>query len=351
MVYVCDYENEEWRPVVGWEKFYEASSLGRIKRLERETVTRGGNIKVLPEMIMSSKPCADGYIKIQLKRNGERKVTKACRIIAEAFIPNPEGFSSVVHLNGNRSDCRVENLAWRPRGVHPRLGRKWQPEEQPDRLDDLLAAHTLPGEEWRDIHGYEGLYLASNFGRILSVPRPKAKSGILVPAVAGNGYCHVTLCKNGALEVANVHRIIADTFLDNPNGYQYVNHIDEDKTNNFLANLEFCDAKYNINYGTGTERRSLSRRMRAIHGDAVSYYDESSDTELRGRHQRKPILRYDIDGVLLDRWPSIQEASKGTGVSSASISKACHRDGAYNTDGISCGYRWDFEGVDYGEAS
>ena len=66
----------------------------------------------------------------------------------------------------------------------------------------------------------------------------------------------VGLCTEGKRKCCYIHRLVAEAFIPNPNNYPQVNHKDEDKTNNCVNNLEWCDAKYNINYGTRIERIS-----------------------------------------------------------------------------------------------
>jgi hypothetical protein len=69
----------------------------------------------------------------------------------------------------------------------------------------------------------------------------------------------VSLTKNKIAKKHKVHRLVAIAFIDNPDNLPQVNHKDENKTNNSVENLEWCDAKYNINYGTRTERAKRKR--------------------------------------------------------------------------------------------
>lgn len=107
----------------------------------------------------------------------------------------------------------------------------------------------------RDIPGYEGLYAATSCGKIWSYRSKK----FLKPFIVGSGYLSVTLCKNGEEARFRVHRLVAMTYLPNPNNLPEINHINEVKTDNYLNNLEWCDRSYNINYGNRTQKQIEAR--------------------------------------------------------------------------------------------
>ena len=112
-------------------------------------------------------------------------------------------------------------------------------------------------EEWRPIEGYEGLYEVSNLGRVRSLDRfyyRLHKGKVLSPTKDRYGYLTVTLNCNGKSKTIKIHRLVAQAFLPNPDNLPQVNHKDEDKTNNNVDNLEWCTAKYNVNFGTRQER-------------------------------------------------------------------------------------------------
>lgn len=104
----------------------------------------------------------------------------------------------------------------------------------------------MKNEVWTDIKGYNGDYQISNYGRVYSV-----KSGIFLSQKikTNDGYLTVKLYGNGKSKREYVHRLVALSFLSNPNGFPQVNHKDENPENNHVSNLEWCDSRYNNNYG------------------------------------------------------------------------------------------------------
>lgn len=130
-------------------------------------------------------------------------------------------------------------------------------------------------EEWRPVVGYEGYYEVSNLGRIRSLDRvcslnskimPKRtyRGKILVQRVTKDGYCTLLLCKDGYHRGVRVHRIVAQAFIPNPNNLPHINHKNEIKNDNRVENLEWCDSKYNENYGTKPLRVSISKSIPCI---------------------------------------------------------------------------------------
>ena len=107
-------------------------------------------------------------------------------------------------------------------------------------------------EIWKDISGYEGLYQVSNFGNVKSLNwRRTGKPKNLYLKAHNRGYLQVELAKNGVKKSFMVHRLVAEAFIKNPNGFPVINHKDEDKANNSVENLEWCDNRYNKTYSSG----------------------------------------------------------------------------------------------------
>ena len=156
-------------------------------------------------------------------------------------------------------------------------------------------------EIWRDIKGYEGLYQVSNLGRVRSLKFDKER--VLSAGNCKRGYLLVVLCKDGKPKPYKVHRLVAQAFIPNPDNLPQVNHKDENPTNNVVSNLEWCDSKYNNNYGTHTERSAKARKNHP--------------------NQSKPVFQYTKDGTLVKSYPSASEVMRQTGYAQGNISACC----------------------------
>lgn len=133
-------------------------------------------------------------------------------------------------------------------------------------------------EIWKDIEGYEG-YQISNIGRV------RRNDRLLKTIKYNTGYLRTGLCKDGKQKLYYVHRLVAKAFIPNPDNLPQVNHKDEDKTNNRVDNLEWCDAKYNMNYGTRNERvgNLYSKHILAIKdGKIEKYYKSTREAQKDG---------------------------------------------------------------------
>ena len=175
------------------------------------------------------------------------------------------------------------------------------------------SSEAQKDEEWKDIPGYEGLYQASTFGRVRGLKRcvggRMQRATILKQILHRDGYPKITLYKDHRSKHFQTHRIIAMTFIPNPDDLPQINHKDENKINNHVENLEWCTRSYNCKYGHRNDK-SISRCS-------------------------VKVAQLDLNGNYIAEYSSMREAGRITGVSDSKICEVCH--GHRNTTG---GYKW-----------
>jgi len=179
--------------------------------------------------------------------------------------------------------------------------------------------------DWKPIKDFENLYEVSNAGEVRSLDHIRRtgrskylQKGKLLKSGLNKktNYLMVSLSKNGKSITKYIHKLVAETFLDNPNGYKYINHKDENTLNNNTENLEWCSAKYNANYGN---------RNRKI-ADKLS----------------KKINQYDLNNNFIRTWNSSMEIERTIGIDQSNVCLCCN--GKRNTVG---GYKWKYLDLDY----
>lgn len=163
---------------------------------------------------------------------------------------------------------------------------------------------------WKPIKGYEGVYEVSDNG---DVRRNNGK--ILKPKVEKNGYVRFHLSHKGVARSVSAHRIVAEAFIDNPNHHKTVNHKDENKRNNSVSNLEWCDMRYQNTYGVGAIRRNKAKE--------------------------KPVLQYTKNGEFIKRFDSVKKAAEELGLNESNIHCVCKQIRRYKSTG---GYVFKYEG-------
>lgn len=136
---------------------------------------------------------------------------------------------------------------------------------------------------------------------------------ILSQSISNSGYYRVHLCRNGKAKWYAVHKLVTQTFIPNPLHLPEVNHKDENKLNNRVDNLEWCDSKYNCNYGARNER--------------------ISKTQTNNTYNTKQVQCIET-GII---YPSIMEAQRQTGIFNTSIKQVCKK--RQKTAG---GYHWKY---------
>ena len=172
-------------------------------------------------------------------------------------------------------------------------------------------------EIWKDCKGYDR-YQVSNLGRVWSIESQKYLKG----SKNHGGYQSVyIIANNGKTKREYIHRLVAKAFIPNPNNYPQVNHKDENKQNNHVDNLEWCDAKYNANYGTRIERSVKNR----------------PDRKMGNHPQARAVECIELKKI----YSCAKEAGKELNIDNSDIGKACK--GKLKRAG---GYHWRYVGGD-----
>lgn len=185
-------------------------------------------------------------------------------------------------------------------------------------ISDNTTIENLDGEIWKDIDGYEGYYQVSNMGRVKSLDRQIHRkngkdvfvSGTIMALQTNHGYSTVRLRLGNTRKNVKVHRLVATSFIPNPNNLPEVNHIDENKQNNHVENLEWCTHEYNSNFGTRNIRTNITKSNNPAIKDIC---------RLNGMKSAKKIICINTGEV----YDSIRGASRCTGIQHQSIIKVC----------------------------
>lgn len=195
-------------------------------------------------------------------------------------------------------------------------------------------------EIWKDIKGWEGLYQVSNLGRVRGLPIEtrfgdrikKYTLRYLTPKISKRGYFIVGLTRKHKTYTKNIHRLIAEAFIPNPNRCPCIDHIDTNPLNNSLNNLRWCSYKENSNNPLTIKHQSEATKLRWLNGG----FDNRNNL-----HYQK-VAQFTKGGELVKVWESIIEASKALNIDNSSITCVCKgRNKKRHTAG---GYVWKYVG-------
>lgn len=158
-------------------------------------------------------------------------------------------------------------------------------------------------EIWKDIKGYENLYQVSNTGKVKRLSHKRYdRNQILKERIVkitypkNNWYPYLSLCKNGKAINKNIHRLVAEAFIPNPNNFPIINHIDGNKQNNSISNLEWC---------------TYSHNNREAHKIGLN------------KGTAKTTLQFDKKGNLIKEWFSTRKAEKELKIANGKVSDCC----------------------------
>lgn len=175
-------------------------------------------------------------------------------------------------------------------------------------------------EHWKPVSSFGGRYLVSDCGNVISLPREKKQNNggsqliqgkTLSKSANHKGYLTVHLSYDGYSKRVTVHRLVAEAFIPNPDNKLQVNHIDGNKQNNHVDNLEWCTCTENIRHAVQTGLLDITPMTSAAH---------TPETEKKiARKQMRMVVR--DDGVI---YASVDEAAKENGVTHGAISMNIH---------------------------
>ena len=166
----------------------------------------------------------------------------------------------------------------------------------------------------KEIKGFEGLYTIDEDGNVYSI-----RSKIYLKPRKRGDYFYVGLHKSGSTTNKDIHRLVAEAFLNNPNNLPCVNHKDENKTNNNVNNLEWCSYEYNNGYGTKPQRLSS-----VLEGREVPW-------------KERPVSQYTLSGQFVATYKSLIDAENHTGIKYRSIQQVASQQPYRKSAG---GYIW-----------
>lgn len=194
----------------------------------------------------------------------------------------------------------------------------------------------------KPIRGWEGYYEVDNIGNIYSLDRvitvrdgervyqKHIKGKTTKGSLRSNGYRSAYLSKGDIGCTVYVHRIVAEAFVPNPNGYSIVNHINENKSDNRAENLEWCTQQYNLTYG-GARDRWKARVLGRVQGEEEKahrrevlkeyYKTHKSNTYRKPSPKRKSVIGRKLDEDKWTHYESATEAAKVLGLNSSDVSR------------------------------
>lgn len=193
-------------------------------------------------------------------------------------------------------------------------------------------------KEFTEVVGYEGLYIINKTGNIISLNY--ARMNIMKELKYKSdkdGYIVVGMTKDKRVKWEKVHRLVAKTFIPNPNNYPCVNHKDENPSNNNVDNLEWCTHKYNNNYGNHPKKLSITnskrwdnKEFREKQSKRMSNYMKQKcsnadyiETKIEQSH-KKEVYQYDLNKNFIKKWNSAHDIERITGYYQSSISGCCN---------------------------
>lgn len=195
----------------------------------------------------------------------------------------------------------------------------------------------MKNEIWKDVPNYEGLYQVSNLGNVKSMPRmiiTKNRFGEITKKVKSKknkphlnkktGYYQIILSKNKKTKMFLLHRLVAITFIPNPNKLPQINHKDGNKQNNCVDNLEWCTCSENIKHAFANNLNHSNFKVQC--GSKNPFFGKHHSTETKQKIKEshyKKVAQYDKNNNLIKIWDSILQVQKELNINNGNISTCC----------------------------
>ena len=181
-------------------------------------------------------------------------------------------------------------------------------------------------EIWKPIKNYESKHLISNCGNVKSLNyKNRGYSKILCLKKHNKGYFQVELSKNGKTKTFLVHRLVAEAFIPNYNNMPFINHIDFNRKNNNVNNLEWCNQSQNMLHSANGEKKPIS----------TIKINHLKKPKVRKRNEK--IIQYDLKNKKIKEWEFIAQIKKELNYHPTSIYECC-----INKRKTAYGYKWQF---------
>jgi hypothetical protein len=174
-------------------------------------------------------------------------------------------------------------------------------------------------EQWKDIKGYEGIYQVSNLGRVKTLSNNASrKERIRKNKIDKRGYSVIILHKNKNRKNCNVHRLVAEAFIPNPENKPCIDHINTIRTDNRVENLRWCTQKENVNNPISLEKMKSS--------------------QLGSKHWKsKSVIQFTIEGEIVNIWESSMIIENTIGINNSLIWRCCH-----GKNETTHGFKWQY---------